>query len=363
MAFYPKSTLMVEQTKIYRDRVLPPGVFGQVAVNRNESVQPHKIVVHGERQQDFQIIDVANQYGIKPDNIEKLAELIAVQPGEAVEEGQILVNVKGRRAQKKAPHAPAHGSVSMIDNGRIILQINPVPVQIAARIPGRVIDVIGNRGVRIETAGTLIQCMWGNGKFTYGGFGFEPEEGLAEMAARDSRLEGGLRGRIFILERELTPTDIEVALKNRAAGLVAITMPYELQSAAEMVDFPILLTDGFGKRRPSERIFNLLRRYAGRNQAAFDAHTPGRWQSDRPEIIIPSASQEANPPSSADTPLRIGMRVRVSRAPHQGAFGEITGLPDSPEAMDNGLRTSVARVKLDSGQTHVIALDNVEILS
>lgn len=362
MDFYPKSTLIIEQTKIYRERILPPGAFGQVAVNLNESVQPHKVVVHGERQQDLRIFDIANQYGIKPENAEKLAELIAVRPGDSLETGQLLVNVKGRRAQKKAPHAPANGSVRIIDNGRIILQINPEPIQIAARIPGRVLDVIGNHGVRLETSGALLQCMWGNGKFTYGAYALEPEEGLEAFAARDSRLEGGMRGRVFVLERALTAEDIAVGVKTQATGLVAITMPHYLRQAAEMVEFPIILTDGFGKKRASEQIFSLLRRYAGRNQAAFDAHMPGRWQNDRPEIIIPLGSQDVRPPTSPDTPAQAGMRVRISRAPHQGAFGEITALPDSPEAIDNGLRTLVARVKLDTGQTYAIPLNNIEIL-
>lgn len=363
MDFYPKSTLIVEKTKIYRDRVLPPGAYGEVTVGVNETVQPHKVVVHGERQQDFRIFDIANEYGVKPDDSTKLTTLIAVRPGETVNEGQILVNVKGRRAQKRAPHAPADGSVRIIDNGRIILQINPEPIQIAARIPGRIVDVIGNRGVRIETSGTLLQCMWGNDKFTYGAFAFEPEDGLAAMAARDSRLEAGMRGRVFVLERPLTAEDISIGVKSRVAGLVATTMPHYLRPAAEMVDFPIILTEGFGKKRASERIFSLLRRYAGRNQAAFDAHMPGRWQNDRPEIIVPLGSQDMPPLSSPDKPAKVGMRVRVSRAPHQGAFGEITALPDSPEAIDNGLRTLVARVKLDTGQTHAIPLSNIEILS
>ena len=362
MDFYPKTTLIIEKTKIYRDRVLPPGIYGEVTVGVNESVQPHKIVVRGERPQDLRIFDIANEYGIKPDNTDKLMTLIAVRPGETVTEGQILVHVKGRRAQKRAPHAPANGRVRIIDNGRIILQINPEPIQIAARVPGRVLDIIGNRGVRIETSGSLLQCMWGNGKFTYGAYALEPEEGLESLASRASRLEGGMRGRVFVLERPLTPEDISIGVKSRVAGLVATTMPHYLRQAAEMVDFPIILTEGFGKKRASERIFNMLRRYAGRNQAAFDAHMPGRWQNDRPEIIVPLGSQDVPPPLSPDRPAKVGMRVRISRTPHQGAFGEITALPDSPEAIDNGLRTLVARVKLDTGQTHVIPIRNIEIL-
>jgi hypothetical protein len=171
-----------------------------------------------------------------------------------------------------------------------------------------------------------------------------------------------MRGRVFVLERSLTAEDIAIGVKTRVAGFVAVTMPYYLRPAAEMVEFPIILTNGFGKKRRSERIFNQLRRFAGRNQAAFDAHMPGRWQNDRPEIIIPLGSQDATPPPSPDTRLKVGMLVRIGRAPHQGAVGEITALPDSPQPIDNGLHTLVARVKLETGQTYAIPLPNLELL-
>lgn len=360
--FHPKETLILEETTIRRERVLPPNAFGHVMVRVGEGVNPNKVVAEGELQQDFRIIDLAGAFDIKPSNVEALEEILAVSVGSEVQRGQPLAKAKRRRDRKKVPYAPDSGSVSLIENGRVILQINPKPIEILARMPGKVTEQIGDRGVRIETTGALIQCAWGNGRFAFASYAFEPRDGGITSLINN---EGGLdniRGRVFIIPRILTAQDIEAGVRLRVGGLVAPTMPYYLQDAALMVKFPIMLTDGFGKRRPTEKIFHILRSHERKGQAAFDAYMPSRWQGDRPEIIIPTPVGQYIAAPNIDAKLRVGAMVRLKRAPNEGVFAQITDLPDSPQLIDNGLRTLVARVKLENGNQLTIPLQNLELL-
>ena len=363
MDYYPKQALILEQTIIRRNRMLPPRAHGEVLVSPGSAVNAQQVVVRGEIQQDFRMYDMTKLFGINADDTDRLEEKLAVRIGGPVAEGQQLFDVKGRRG-RRMPHSPAHGSVIGIDHGRLILQINPKPVEVHARMPGRVIDVIGNRGALIEAQVALVQCRWGNGKFGYSSFSFEPEEGLASYLGRDARLEN-IRGRVYILPRELTAQDLETAIKLGIDGLVAITMPHYLRELALMVDFPVLLISGFGKqRRISDRAVRVLREYEKQRQAAFDAYTPNRFQNDQPEIIIPLGSATMRGEAGRIFPpeLRVGSIVRLTRAPFKGILAEVVDLPDLPATIDNGLHTSVARVKLETGDTQVIPLANVELV-
>jgi hypothetical protein len=359
--YYLKTSAIVDETLIQRDRMLPPEAWGEVSVPVGRAVNANTIVAQGEVPQDIRLFDVAKIFNIKPSQTEKLAELIDVEAGDRIEQGQFLINIKSGRHRRRAPVAPDDGSVLRVENGRIFVQINPRPIQVAARIPGKVTKLIENRGVQIETVGALLQCAWGTGHFIYSSFAFEPDSGLASLAKRDSRLESA-RGRVYILQRPLTAQDIQTALEVRLDGLVATSMPAHLKEAALRVKFPIILTDGFGEQKGTERIFAILRQHAGQRQAAFDGYLPALWQNDRPEIIIPLTTNREVIPPPISVEARPGLRVRLQRPPYQNMLGVIQNLPESPQTLENGLRTLVARVKLDTGNEITVALNNLELL-
>lgn len=361
MDYYPKQALQLEQTIIRRNRVLPPRTYGEVVVNVGQAVNAQQAVARGEMQQDFRIYDIAEMFNIRRDDEEKIYEMLTVTVGSLVAAGQELVTVKGRRRRRRVPAAPANGSVVGLDRGRLILQINPQPVEVYARMPGTVVEVLGNRGVTIEAQVALVQGRWGNGKAGYSSFAFEPEEGLASYRGRDARLEN-LRGRTYILQRPLTGDDFRLAIEFGLEGLVAPIMPYQLIPAAMRLKFPVILLNGFSEnRRKSDRAFKLLKQFERQRQAAFDAHTPDRWTNDQPEIIIPLGVRT---PGSQIFPqeLRVGNLVRLTRAPFTGVLGEVVGLSDSAEEIGNRLRTSVARVKLETGDTQLVPLANLELI-
>jgi hypothetical protein len=139
-------------------------------------------------------------------------------------------------------------------------------------------------------------------------------------------------------------------------------MPSNLREFAMQLKFPVLLTEGFGQRRPTALIYNLLQSNMGR-QAAFDAASPDRWSSVRPEIMIPLPSGGVVPPVPAlDQSLEVGAQVRITRAPWEGMIGEVIELPAAPEVAESGLRLPCARVRLPTNREGLIPLANVELL-
>ncbi len=364
MQYHPPETIILQHTMIVRNRMLPPNAYGHVTVNVGDSVIGNKVVAEGELPQDYRIIDIAGALGIDPNNTEVLNEVIELFPGDTVEIDQPLAKARRRRDRKRIPLAPSNGVVSFIERGRMILQINPEPIRIHARVPGEVIERLGmdgNRGVRIESRGTLIQCAWGNDRFAFAPFASEPEEGLQSLLYRDSLLES-FRGQVYILNRPIEADDFKVVVQQQLGGIVAPSMPYYLRETAMMIKVPIILTNGFGDRQPTPRIFDMLREMESNREGAFDATMPKRWHHGRPEIVLPTATSQLPTIPASDVPLSVGMMVRLRRAPFDGQIGVVESLPNTPQRIENNLPVAAAYIKLLNGKHVTVPLANVELL-
>lgn len=366
MDYHPAGSIILKSTTFDRNRMLPPGAYGQVTVDEGDEVNYNKVVASGTASQDYRIIDIADAMRINPAHVETWLKIITVGPGDEVTTGTPLARPRRRRERKLVPLAPSDGIVSLVEHGRVILQIDPKPVEIYARIPGTVVQIIGGedygRGVRIRSVGTLIQCAWGNGKFSFGAYNMEPKDGLASLREVDSLLDN-LRGRIYILERSIEPDDLKVVVEKALGGLVAPSMPYDLRETAIMLKVPVILTEGFGPRNPSSRTYEILREFEAQREGAFDATTPERWQTGRPEIVLPASLRgQAPKPPNFDEPLKVGMSVRLRRVPYDGQVAQITEIPESLQVVENGLRVPAAHVKLKGGKRVVVPLANLEMM-
>jgi hypothetical protein len=363
MRYHPEERIVLEYTVITRDRMLPPRAYGSVRVSPGANVESNHVIAAGELAQDFRIVDVAGPLRIDPNDVETLSSILTVGPGDAIQAGQPLANPRRRKDRKRVPDAPTDGIVSVIEHGRVILQTNPQPVVVYARMQGRITELIGgNKGARIETVGALVQGAWGNGRFLFSSFSFEPRDGLQSLIKQTSLLEN-VRGRVYVLERPITVEDLRVVVKKELGGLVAPSMNYHLRETAMALKVPIILTEGFGELQPTRRVFDILREFENKRQAAFDAAAFNRWTNEHPEIVIPYQlpGQNARQPAM-DEPLVVGAVVRLSRAPYEGQIATVTNLPDKPQIMENGLRVAAAQVKLRNGREVSVPLANVELL-
>jgi hypothetical protein len=369
MTTYPDSNLIMEKARIIRQRTLPEGLVGEVLVKGGMSVTPDDVVAWATQSSDYLIVDVAAAVGLDPqrqsDQLEKL--LARLKPGTALKAGDALGKSENKALSRRLPTTPANAIVSLVENGRVILQVNPKTVEVKARLAGDIIEVIEGVGVAIEAYGSLLQCAWGNGHYVAGRFAFEPDGSDKDLKSLRDLLKLDLAlspytNKVLVLLRPLLGEDLEVLAKHELAGLVAPCAPPYLRDDLLAQSRPILLTEGFGSLAPTRRLYDLLynRRTA---QAIFDAALPNYRLHIRPEIIIPGGvgRGEAVSPHS-DSPLSVGMAVKLRRAPYAGQVGVITALPENPQKLENGLRLSVAHVRLSDGDEVVVPQANVEYL-
>jgi hypothetical protein len=360
MPYYPETTVIQALAHAMRDRRLPKETIPRLShLVAGTNVEAVNVVLEGDILRQYRILDVAEALKIKNPDPDKLAGLIQIEEGQRAQVGQELARRgKGRRGKVLA--APAAGLVVRIHEGRIVLQISERSVEVLAKIPGE-IEKVESHLVRVVGNGAIMQCAWGNGKFCYEAFRFLPEDGFVGLSKLDVRISE-YRGVVLISPIPINKGDLLVAQQQEAAGVVAPSMSSNLREFAMGLTFPVLLTEGFGQKRPTALIYNLLRDNMGR-QAAFDAVTPAPWSDDRPEIMIPLPSGGVTPPTpSLDRPLEVGAQVRITRAPWDGLIGEVVELPEAPQVVGNGLRVPSAKVRLPGERIGLVPLANLELL-
>ncbi len=359
MPYYPETTVVRGLVRIHRERKLPPQAVPRQNTHMHVGmpVEAMNIVLQGDLLKDYRIIDVGDFFNTH--DPERLAGIIQVEAGQSVKVGEELAR-RGRGRRGKVLKSPSAGIVTQIERGRIVLQLAEETLEIPSKIQGEVEAATGN-AVQVMGSGALIQCAWGNGGFCYGVYRFLPEEGFVSLSKLDVRISE-YRQTVLISPYPVSKGDLLVAQQQEAAGVVAPSMPSDLRKFAMQLKFPVLLTEGFGQRRPTAAIYNLLQTNVGR-QATFDAVIPDRWSWNRPEILIPLPSGGMTPPVPAvDQPLEVGAQVRAVRAPWDGLMGEVAELPASAQVIENGLRLPCAKVRFANGRTGLVPLANLELL-
>src|SRR5258708_4816928 len=286
--------------------------------------------------------------------------MMQVGVGDFVDKGRGLAqNGSGRGA--KTVKSPINGVVARVDEGQIILQVTPDPVEVFAMCPGEVTSIRGTTEVLIESIGALIQCAWGNGKNVFTNYRLEPDGGLESL--RGENLITEYRNTAVVTNKPLTtPGVFLIAATQELTGIVAPSMHADLREIALRQKIPVILTEGLGEQQMSEMVYTLLRDNLGR-PALLDATEPQRWSANRPEIIIPlPPGGTLPPPPEVDQVLVEGALVRLLRAPYAGMSGRVRRLVETPRAAENGLRLPGAEVQLSSGRTVFVPLANIAML-
>jgi len=355
MPYYPDHTFILGLTTIRRERRLPPGAIGHATARDGTHVEAQDVILTGSLPGDYIIVDVLEPLGLKKAD-QLTEEMITVQIGNTVEKGRVLA-----QNGKKTVKASVNALIAQIDNGQIIMQANPVHIDVEAMCPGEITSVRGNTEVLLETVGALIQCAWGNGKKAFGPYKLEPDGGIEAMS--DDSLLTQFRNNAIILNHPIQSfKTFSVAVLQEMTAIVAPSMRADLREIALRQTIPIILTEGFGDLQMADLVYNLLRDNLGR-PAMFDASEPERWSPNRPEIVIPLPfGGSLPPPPETDQPLAEGAQVRMMRAPYAGMSGRVRRLVDNPRAVENGLRLPGAEVQLSDGRTVFVPLANLELL-
>ncbi len=351
--YFPDQRQMLPMTLIRRERVLPSDAAGaQLETSIGARVGLRDIVVRGFHPAPVHLLDgIASLRLRRPDD---LLALLQVAVGDHVEQGQLLAR---RRRHKLV--APVAGVVVLVEAGRVLLQADAAVVEVTAGVNGQVLEVDPARGVVVETYGALVQGVWGNGKRAIGALRFEPTTGLDNAG---DALGIQYRGAIVVTKRRLKPAAFALMESQGIAGLIAPSMDAGLIADARRAPGPVLLLEGFGTARLNPTTQQFLTDLEGR-QATVDAAPPSLTSAQRPEAIItvPLPAVDRPTPPLVDLRLTTGLGVRVMHSDGSSITGEITGLPEGPQVLENGLSVPCAQVELVTGERVAVPLANIEL--
>lgn len=340
--------------RIRREVRIPDNAIGSFEVAVGQQVDIRTRIGRAIVPAKYVMIDAASILGVKDPSA--LAELLLVRPNQLVSRDTPIAGRDPKRGRRV--FAPSDGLVVSVDRGHIIFQERPELIDLEAGVRGTV-TLVTDRKVYVETVGSLVQGVWGNGRSVIATLRLEPNAGIDTLPT--DTLDTAYKGEIVISSRPLTAQSFAVIHARGFAGVIAPSMPATLLPLAENSSSAVMLTEGFGAARMNTAALDLLKEMDG-FLATLNASQPSRASLLRPELIVNrgNVDQEVRAPNPFE-PLKVNTRVRVTREPHQGQIGRVLELPRAPQRLPSGLRAPVARLLLLSTNEQVIVpLANLE---
>ena len=294
--------------------------------------------------------------------------------GDEVKKGEVIAQYIALFGLiKRYVMSPIDGILESVGaSGWVTIRAPPVFVNLKAYIPGKVVEVIQEKGVVIETNATFIQGIFGIGGETHGTLRIlvdAPEDVLtAEMITSKEK------GSVIVGGSYITLEAIRKAVEEGVAGIVVggfdgddLTkfLGYEMGIAItgeEEIGLTLVITEGFGRINISPHTFDLLKQFDGR-EACINGETQIRAGVIRPEIIIPHGESKYK---SVDEELSSGMKpgtpIRIIRHPYFGLLGKVSSLPVELMVTEAESKMRVLEVELDNGRIVIVPRANVEII-
>lgn len=359
MAAIYASARVTTVASIRRHYKLTRGFVPKVIIG--QTVHPAETLAVALVALDHRILNLAEMLGVSP---QRVAAYLTKREGDLVEQGEVLATRRvllGLRRRRVL--SPIDGRVLRVENGQMLLEGPRTRIEVQATVPGKVVDLEAGEFVLVETTGAAIQVAWGSGGLAWGTL--KVLDTMPSTSTDPSRFTIDHRGAVVAIGSPLTAEFLRGAVDIRVRGLIASSAHASLLPLLTNVDFPIALTQGFGVLPMSERILALLNTYNGR-EVALDMGGDNDWREQRPEIIIPLASQaqqKATPDlSRGELRIAVGQKVRVLQPPYLGEIGTVTGLPDAPQRVESGLWVHGAEVQMPSSEVLFVPFANLEYL-
>lgn len=360
-------------TVVTRTRRLP--LPGDVLVREGEHVTHDQIVARAQVPGEVHLLPVASPLGIEPADTSRY---MLKKLNETVEKSEPLAKrTSFFSLLNSTVTAPETGTVEMISNvtGQIALREPPIPVEVTAYIPGKIAEVIPGEGVTVRTYAAMIQGIFG-----VGGEAHAPLKILAatpEETLTPEKISSDCEAKVIVGGALVTMDALKKAVDMKVKGIVVggiqdedlnKFLKYEIGVAItgqEEIGTTLIITEGFGKMNMSNRAFNLLKAFDGRN-ASINGATQIRAGVIRPEIIMSLTEQEIKQLAEEEEEVTGGMApgtpVRIIRDPYFGAIGHVTNLPVQLEIVESESQVRIVKVQLDNGETVTVPRANVEII-
>ena len=361
---YTPGLKILEQTLIEKERILP--LRGKVHVNQGDIVEPDDVVASTEIPGNVQMVNIANELNIDPDQI---SDCMLCSVDEQIYKGQVIARSKGLFGLFKSEvKAPLDGMISKISNvtGQIIITEKPFPIKVDAYIPGKINKTINDEGVIIKSNGMLIQGIIGVGSEKKGYIQAIENETIEDLNNIENQiivLQGSLTFKLF---NQLT----NLGVKGVICGSVdyntltkILEKPLGVAITGMEKTITIVVTEGFGAVLMANRTYQLLSNNNGKF-ASINGATQIRAGVMRPEIFIGSNINvdSSKPFSEDDLVISINSKVRIIREPYFGKIGKVVGLPSELIQIDTETMARVAEIDFDEGEKKIIPRTNLEVI-
>ncbi|MCL4259012.1 MAG: hypothetical protein KJZ52_00170 [Anaerolineales bacterium] len=337
---------------IVRERTLP--IAGRVLAHLNQRVNAADVVAEASFSREHTLINVARMLNISAREADRF---IKVKQGSEVAQGALLADAGGLFA--RTVRAPRAGRVIAVGGGQILMEAGSARVELRAGLPGVVSRIIPERGVEIRAVGALAQGVWGNGRIDSGLMTSLIEK--QDDVLNAERLDMSMRSLVILGGHVRDADTLRAAMDLTVRGLILSSLHSSLIQMARQMKYPILVLDGFGAMPMNSAVFKLLTTNAKR-EITVNAERFDRYEGVRPEVYIPlPVSTEPDEPQDFYY-LAAGQTVRMRRPPYAGAIGIIESLRPGLSLLPSGLRAPAADVKIESGETAIVPLANLEIV-
>lgn len=369
---YTPGLQVVSRQTLRKHRTLP--IPGEVIVKVGSTVAADDVIARAQIPSDVIAVNVVNQLSIEAAD---LPDFMLKKEGDAVTEGEPIAEnkplLKWFKTQVKSPITGTIDSVSAI-TGQVILRKPPRILDLKAYVDGRVVEVIPNLGVVIESDATFIQGILGVGGETNGPLEIvcsSPDDALTPGKITAAHAGKIIVGGAFTDYATLRKA-VEVGVKGVIVGGIHAKdltplLGYELGVAItgdEDIGLTLIITEGFGHIAMAQRTYNLLKRRAGA-RASISGRTQIRAGVMRPEIIVPTiADAEALTEKHTDVKsgVKPGDEVRIIREPYFGKLGRVRALPPELQTVDSGAKVRIMDIELPGGEVVTVPRANVEII-
>lgn len=339
-------------TSIVRERLLP--ILGTVLVRLNQKVNPNDVIAEANWAREHVLLDVARTLGVSANVADRLIK--------CKENDRLAAKTEiaaGKGLFPRSVVVPRDGRVVIVGGGQVLMEVGETKMELRAGISGTVIEVIPNRGAVLQTAGALVQGVWGNGRIDSGLLVNLVEKPDDVLDAR--RIDVSMRGFVILAGMLKDAEALKAAADLPVRGLILSSLYPSLIPQAREMRYPIIVTDGFGSLPMNSAAYKLLSTNA-KHEVTVNAEAYDRYSGARPELII-SLPATNNPPALREVETFVrGLQVRMRRPPALGMIGSIVSIKPGLTTLLSGLRAPAAEVKLENGETVVAPLVNLEVV-
>ncbi|NLF97649.1 MAG: hypothetical protein GX569_13005 [Candidatus Riflebacteria bacterium] len=368
---YTPGLKIVARTLVEKDRRLP--LKGDVHVKKGDRVTAETVVASTNLPGNVYPVNIANLLGCEA---REITDFLIKKEGDHLEKDEVMAETQGFFGFfKTLVRSPIKGTVESLSTvtGQAILREPPIPVEVYAYVDGIIDDVYPEEGVKVNTAATFIQGIFGIGPEVIGDLKMAVNSPSDVLDKDNIKLEH--KGKIIVGGSLVTAAALDRAVELGVKGVIVggydahdlkEFLGYDLGVAitgTEDKGITLVVTEGFGKINMAKKTFDLLKNAEGR-KTSINGATQIRAGVIRPEVVIPLADANiADQKHAANTGMTVGTMVRIIRQPHFGEVAKVVSLPEKPVIIPSEAKVRVVEIEtLSNGEKMMLPRANVEII-